>query len=52
MNLPPNPIDTYYLVERGYIGIEPYSKRNDSIISQELVRKRCEVVIEEKATWF
>tara|TARA_R110000868_G_scaffold70026_5_gene206178 strand:+ start:220 stop:744 length:525 start_codon:yes stop_codon:yes gene_type:complete len=40
------------MVERGYIGIEPYSKRSDSIISQELVRKRCDIVIEEKATGF
>lgn len=52
MKLPINPPSEHSLVERGYIGIVPYSKKDDSIISQELVRKRCEVVIEEKATWF
>ena len=52
MNLPTSYPNNQYVVERGYIGISPYSLRNDSIVSQELVRKRCEVVIEEKATGF
>lgn len=52
MNLLPHPKDIYSMVERGYIGITPYSKKSDSIISQELVRKRCDIVIEEKATGF
>ncbi|MEP4888487.1 MAG: hypothetical protein ABJV04_00550 [Aliiglaciecola sp.] len=52
MNLPNNPKKDDSKNERGYIGIEPYSKKDDSKVSQELVRKRCEIVIEEKATWF